>query len=1018
MCVYIVLFFIFAYSYCAFALDSDISITEIAAFEKLDHEWIEIKNTGATAVDLTGWKFFENGTNHTLSAYRGDPIIEAGEYAVIADVASNTASDYPSFFGTLIDSSWETLNESGEPIALKNKNGEIIEQCTYLSTQKHSLERKDSLARDYSSANWTEHISGNTIGAKNSNDSTVQQTNQQNTIATPNATSSPSSTPPTNQESSSVSSTQKQIQFLQQESVIEIPWKPLRGDIVINEFVSDPADEEKEWIELYNVTNKAIFFDGWTIEDGSKTVTHLLGTLGSFGAGRFFIVESPNGNLNNAGDRIILFNQNHEIIDEVSYGNYNDGNVQNNAPRSYDPDAVARTGDGYNTYNNGTDFKITTTRTKARSNVITTEVADVVDEKKTILVKDIQITEVLPNPAISEGQEEFIELFNAGKSDVDLTGWFLVSENGQKYIISQKDFSSTILKSGAYSVIERKKSNIALKNNGGDSVKLYQAGLEKASVTFTYQEKALVGLSAVKNSDGLTIWTKTPTPGAKNIFVWENQVPDVAVIFSSRGIIGEDLIFDASDTFDPERDPLVFQWDFGDGGKAEGDYVRHIFLKAGEYTVAIHVRDPLHDVTQTKHIQIRQKDQIVQQVPMQNINEKISLNKKNIISRDIILDQVYPNPAGRDNKEFISLKNISTTPIDMSGWSLKTEKSAVVFTFPADSFIQPQKSFSLLQEQSKLRLQNVSDAVYVFDGEGSVVDLVDYEDAPEDRILTKAKDGVWRWMKSGTAQDSAHASIAVERIVNKGSKKIQSKTRSYTNGTQENNKETPIDQIRTLTVGEGVRFHAVVSVEPGVFGKTLFYVAGSGIQIYNSRKDFPNVSVGDVIDVSGILQESGGETRIRISGKDAIRVISHSTPPTPETVETNEVGEETEGHLVTIKGEISEIRWPNIFIDDGSSEVKVYVKKSTNIPKKKLYVNDTLTVTGIVSQTPTGYRILPRYESDIVLVKNQEKEKAQQDETIPDRSKETKTVFQYLVAIGVTALLVSLGLFIQYRMKE
>lgn len=603
-CVSAALFFYF--SPYARAADGDIVITEIAAFEKSDHEWIEIYNTGSTAVDLIGWKFFENGTHHGLSAYRGDLIIETGEYAVIADVATNTVSDYPFFIGTLIDSSWETLNESGEPIALKNKNGDIIEQFTYIPAPEYSLERKDLRARDYSSANWAQHASGHTIGAQNSI-TVQQQTNQENTTTTPDMVSSHSSTPSTDQNSSSVSSTQKQIQSFEQAAASEMLWRPLRGDVVINEFVSDPVDEEKEWIELYNATNRIIPLDGWTVEDASKTETRLSGTLGTLGNERFFVIENPKGSLNNAGDRIVLFNQNHESIDDVSYGNFNDGNIQNNAPRSYDPDAVARTGDGHNTYNNSVDFKITTTPTKGRSNSITTEVVNTTDEKKTVLVKDIQISEVLPNPAMSEGQEEFVELFNAGKNDIDLAGWFLVSENGQKYSISQKDFSSTILKSNTYTVIPRKKSNIALKNIGGDSIKLYQAGSEKANAIFTYQEKALIGLSAVKNSDGLTVWTKTLTPGAKNMFVWENQAPDVTVIFPARGIVGEDIVFDASDTFDRERDPLVFQWDFGDGGKAEGEYVRHVFSKTGEYTTTLRVRDLTHEVVETKHIRIAQK---------------------------------------------------------------------------------------------------------------------------------------------------------------------------------------------------------------------------------------------------------------------------------------------------------------------------------------------------------------------------------------------------------------------------
>lgn len=1005
--------FLFFSAYVS-ALDSDIVITEIAASEKSDHEWIEVYNTGSTSVDVTGWKFFENGTNHSLSAYRGDLIIEAGEYAVIADVAANTVADYSSFSGTLIDSSWETLNESGEAIALKNKNGEVIEQFTYISAPDHSLERKDSLLRDYSSTNWVEHVSGNTIGTQNSVTASQQQSNQGQTSPPPNA--SPS-TPPTDQENSSASSTQKQIQSPQQQNASEIPWKPVRGDVVINEFVSDPADEEKEWIEIYNTTNKSIPLDGWTIEDGSKTETHLSGTLGISGLARFFVCESPKGSLNNAGDRVVLFNQNHEIIDDVSYGNYNDGNISNNASRAYDPDSVARTGDGQNTYNNSSDFKITTTPTKGASNIITSETASTTEDKKIVSIKDIQITEVLPNPAISEGQEEFVELFNAGKVDIDLAGWFLVSEIGQRYVFSQKDFSSTLIKPDSYVMVVRKKSNIALKNTGGDSVKLYQVGTEKASAIFTYHEKSPIGMSAVKDSDGFVIWTKTPTPGAKNVFAKENRAPEISAIFPSKGVIGENMIFDASDTIDAERDPLAFQWDFGDGQKADGDFVSHIFLKAGDYAVTLHVHDTVRESVEVRHIKIMRKEQMAEQKMEQGGERQISPVNKKISPGDMKVDQVYPNPAGRDNKEFIMLKNISTTPLDISGWNIKTEKSNAFFTFPSASKVEPQKNISLLQTQSGLRLQNTSDAVYLFNTEGELIDSVDYEDAPENRILVRAKDGIWRWMKSSDAEDGNSGKTVKKSVKSGNQKKISDKTVMYRGASQENASETAIDGIRALEIGSSVRFRAVVSVEPGILGKMIFYVAGSGIQIYNSRKDFPELRVGDAVEIWGILQESGGETRVRVAGNDAIRIISHGDVPIPDAVETSAMDEAVEGHLVHIQGEVIEVRWPYIYVDDGGGEVRVYVKKSTNIEKRKLYVGDELSVTGIVSQTAAGYRILPRYESDIVLIKNPEKEKTHEEETIPDRSKETKTIFQYLVAIGVTATLISTGLFIQYKMK-
>ncbi|MDP2696012.1 MAG: lamin tail domain-containing protein, partial [bacterium] len=145
------------------------------------------------------------------------------------------------------------------------------------------------------------------------------------------------------------------------------------GDVVINEFVSDPADNEVEWIELYNKTNGEINLTGWWIEEGSKAKTKLAGVISASGVGRYKVIDKPAGNLNNSGDIIILYDANGKIIDQIAYGNWDDGNTTDNAPAANDPGGTARKFDGYNTFNNLNDFAETSKPTKGVSNIIETE---------------------------------------------------------------------------------------------------------------------------------------------------------------------------------------------------------------------------------------------------------------------------------------------------------------------------------------------------------------------------------------------------------------------------------------------------------------------------------------------------------------------------------------------------------------------------------------------------------------------------------------------------------------------
>ena len=169
------------------------------------------------------------------------------------------------------------------------------------------------------------------------------------------------------------------------------------------------------FIELYNKQSSNINLDGWFIYDGSGAQTILSGVIAGSGAKKYLVIEKPKGNLNNAGDLIIL-KQGDAVIDQVAYGDWKDGQIDDNAPTASDPKAIARTGDGYNTYNNKNDFAVSATITKGGANIISD--ADAASDAETRYAaslpqgnsSDIIINEILPQPRGEENEEEFIEL--------------------------------------------------------------------------------------------------------------------------------------------------------------------------------------------------------------------------------------------------------------------------------------------------------------------------------------------------------------------------------------------------------------------------------------------------------------------------------------------------------------------------------------------------------------------------------------------------------------------------------
>src|SRR3989338_6353387 len=83
-----------------------------------DREWIEIYNGGTSSVDVSSWKFFEEGSNHSLTVHTGSAVIPTDEYAVIVDSPDAFLLDWPDYSGTILDSSWSSFTNTGESLAL------------------------------------------------------------------------------------------------------------------------------------------------------------------------------------------------------------------------------------------------------------------------------------------------------------------------------------------------------------------------------------------------------------------------------------------------------------------------------------------------------------------------------------------------------------------------------------------------------------------------------------------------------------------------------------------------------------------------------------------------------------------------------------------------------------------------------------------------------------------------------------------------------------------------------------
>lgn len=187
--------------------------------------------------------------------------------------------------------------------------------------------------------------------------------------------------------------------------------------------------------------------------------------------------------------------------------------------------------------------------------------------------------------------------------------------------------------------------------------------------------------------------------------------------------------------------------------------------------------------------------------------------------------------------------------------------------------------------------------------------------------------------------------------------------------TEKPNYSLPILQIKRLPKGSLVKTRGIVSASPKKLANTYFYIQddSSGIQIYCWYKDYPNLRIGDYIEVSGELSEIYGEKRIKIKGSNDIKILGFRGPPIAVRIKISQL-KDYGGRLVTVKGRIVKTSGKTFYISDGTGVVKIYITDLSGIKKPKTYKNDLVEITGIVSQSETGLRILPRVQSDFKLL--------------------------------------------------
>lgn len=338
-------------------------------------------------------------------------------------------------------------------------------------------------------------------------------------------------------------------------------------------------------------------------------------------------------------------------------------------------------------------------------------------------------------------------------------------------------------------------------------------------------------------------------------------------------------------------------------------------------------------------------------------------------TKAVWINEVVPHPRQDYNHdgvvnatgdEYIELINVGESPVHLGGWLLDDIPAAGsdFFHIHLGTIIPPHKVMVFLRDTTHLALNDDYDFVQLRYPDGSLVDEVfwDHDPGPDASISRDA---------------AGPGAFSFDWLPTPG---MFNKAREAANPTPA---VAPLIVARAWDDGAYVSVVGRVIGPSPLFGARAVYVqddSGAGVVIYLGRGDFPPMRAGQRITAYGYLRTRNGERQLYLRSLDQMSLGDPGPEPLPARIATGQVGEATEGRLVTIFGRVVRLETNAVWLDDGSGRARVYFRSSIGFRRPPMRQGQFWRITGIVSEFTTsasnapGYRVLVRFESDVVRV--------------------------------------------------
>lgn len=379
----------------------------------------------------------------------------------------------------------------------------------------------------------------------------------------------------------------------------------------------------------------------------------------------------------------------------------------------------------------------------------------------------LKLSEILPHPKSND--EEFIELFNATDTPINLRGWMLRDASSTGVYIFLED---TLIEPGTYHTVFRTHFGFALNNTGLESVSLL-APDKSLSDTMSY-----TGTHIGKSfNNGLPQWyEEEPTPSQENlpnpltkdypniliteVFPYPSHIDDTEEYIElynptdSNISLKNWVLRDASATGEFHFDEnfiisskgylAVDKSTFGFALNNTGEETVTLVKPNASLSDTITYEDPIKDQSFSRRMDAWSW------TPVRTPSSKNDFLFDKIYPI-LILSEILPNPIQEEEKnEYIEIYNPTNTPVSLKYWTLMDSSATGTYTFNEDIIILPHTFHTLYRSNFGFALNNSG---------GETISLL----APNNQTTSStsyqtAKKGIsygwtgdkWRWSKTQT----------------------------------------------------------------------------------------------------------------------------------------------------------------------------------------------------------------------------------------------------------------------------